>query len=104
MSPIDVSSAPRALLGSLETTPAWRGRRTPMTHRTETATEEPTIVTVFEHHDADGADLDVAIVRTHRWQFLTVEEARDLANMLLDAADVAEECSEESEIPLRTRR
>ena len=73
-----------------------------MTHRTETAGEVPTIVTVFEHHDADGANLDVAIVRTHTWQFLTVEEARDLADMLLDAADVAEECGEEFEIPLRT--
>jgi hypothetical protein len=70
---------------------------------TESAPMEPTIVTVFEHHDADGANLDVAVVRPHRWQFMTVEEARDLANQLLDAADVAEECSEEFEIPLRMR-
>jgi hypothetical protein len=44
------------------------------------------------------------VVRPHEWQFLTVEEARDLANKLLDAADVAEECSEEYEVPLRMRR
>ena len=68
---------------------------------TETATRESTIVTVFEHHHADGADLDVVVVRPHRWQFLTVEEARDLANKLLDAADMAEECSQEFEVPLR---
>jgi hypothetical protein len=42
-------------------------------------------------------------VRPHKWQFLTVEEARDLANKLLDAADVAEECSEEFDVPLRIR-
>jgi hypothetical protein len=74
-----------------------------MTDPTETATRELTIVTVFEHHDADGANLDVAVVRPHRWQFMTVEEARDLANKLLDAAEVAEECSEEFEVPLRMR-
>jgi hypothetical protein len=74
-----------------------------MTDPTDTATEEPTVVTVFEHHDADGANLDVAVVRPHKWQFLTVEEARDLASKLLDAADVAEECSQEFEVPLRTR-
>ena len=74
-----------------------------MTDPTETATETATIVTVFEHHHADGANLDVAVVRPHKWQFLTVEEARDLANKLLDAADVAEECSEEFEVPVRTR-
>ena len=34
-----------------------------MTDPTETATKEPTIVTVFEHHDAEGASLDVAMVR-----------------------------------------
>ena len=100
----DVSSAPGALLGLAGDDTRLGGRRTPMTHRTKTAAEEPTIVTVFEHHDADGADLDVAIVRKNRWQFLTVEEARDLANMLLDAADVAEECSEEFAVPLRTLR
>jgi len=74
-----------------------------MTDPTETATKEPTIVTVFEHHDADGADLNVALVRPHKWHFLTVEEARDLANKLLDAADMAEECSQECEVPLRTQ-
>ena len=74
-----------------------------MTDPIETATREPTIVTVFEHHDAEGANLDVALVRPYRWQFLTVEEARDLANKLLDAADVAEECSEKFEVPLRMR-
>lgn len=74
-----------------------------MTEPTETGTREPTIVTVFEHHDADGASVDVALVRPHMWQFLTVEEARDLANKLLNAADVAEECSQEFEVPLRMR-
>jgi hypothetical protein len=74
-----------------------------MTDPTQTATREPTIVTVFEHRGADGANLDVALVRPHRWQFLTVEEARDLANKLLDAADAAEKCSEEFEVPLRVR-
>jgi hypothetical protein len=74
-----------------------------MTDPTETATRESTIVTVFEHQDADGANLDVAVVRSHKWQFLTVEEARDLANKLLDAADVAEDCSQEFEVPLRMR-
>jgi hypothetical protein len=74
-----------------------------MTDPTETATREPTIVTVFEHHDADGADIDVAVVRPHSWLFLTVEEARDLAHKLLDAADMAETCSQELEVPLRMR-
>jgi hypothetical protein len=74
-----------------------------MTDPTETAMKEPTIVTVFEHNDADGASLDVAVVRPHKWQFLTVDEARDLANKLLDAAEVAEECSQEFEVPLRTQ-
>jgi hypothetical protein len=74
-----------------------------MTDPIETATRESTVVTVFEHHHADGANLDVAVVWPHKWQFLTVEEARDLANKLLDAADVAEECSEEFEVPLRMR-
>jgi len=73
-----------------------------MTEPTETTTKEPMIITVFEHHDADGATVDVALVRPHRWQFLTVEEARALANKLLDAADVAEERSQEFEVPLRT--
>jgi hypothetical protein len=72
-------------------------------HGTETAAEERIVVTAFEHHDADGAHLDVAVVRPHRWQFLTVDEARELADELLDAADIAEECSQESEVPLRTR-
>ncbi|HSJ17724.1 MAG TPA: hypothetical protein VK920_06495 [Solirubrobacterales bacterium] len=72
-----------------------------MTDPTETATRDSTVVTVFEHHDADGANLDVAVVQPHKWQFLTVEEARDLANKLLDAADVAEERSQEFEVPLR---
>ena len=74
-----------------------------MTDPTETATKEPTIVTVFELHDADGADLNVAVVRPHNWHFLTAEEARELANKLLDAADMAEECSQELEAPLRMR-
>jgi hypothetical protein len=73
-----------------------------MTDPTDTAATEPAFVTVFEHHDADGATLEVAVVGPRKWQFLTVEEARDLANELLDAADLAEECSQESEIPLRT--
>jgi hypothetical protein len=74
-----------------------------MTDPTETAIKQPTIVTVFEQHDADGATLDVAVVRAHEWQFLTVEQARDLAYRLLAAADLAEECSQDSEVPLRTR-
>jgi hypothetical protein len=73
-----------------------------MTDLTEATTEESSvIVTVFEHHDADGANLDLAVIRPHKWQFLTVEEARDLASKLLDAADIAEECSQELEVPLR---
>jgi hypothetical protein len=80
-----------------------KGRRASMSDPTETATKEPTTVTVFEHHDADGATLDVALIRTHKWQLLTVDEARDLADKLLVAADVAEECSEEFEVPLRMR-
>jgi hypothetical protein len=73
-----------------------------MTDSTDITTEEPTVfVTVFEHHDADGSQLDLAVVRPHKWQFLTVEEARELADKLLDAADVAEECSQEFEVPLR---
>jgi hypothetical protein len=76
---------------------------TPMPDPTETAAREPTVVTVFEHHHADGANLDVAVVGPHKWQFLTVEEARDLANKLLEAADMAEECSEEFDVPLRIR-
>jgi hypothetical protein len=87
-----------------KTTPHEREKgTTPMTDPTETATKEPTIVMVFEHHDADGANLNVALVRPHNWHFLTVEEARDLANKLFDAADVAEECSQEFDVPLRTR-
>jgi hypothetical protein len=72
-----------------------------MSDPTQPVTREPTAVTVFEHHDADGATLDVALIRPRRWQFLTVDEARDLADKLLVAADVAEECSEEFEVPLR---
>jgi hypothetical protein len=80
------------------------GRRTTlMTEPTETGTEEPTIVTVFEHHDADGANLELAVVRPHKWQFLTVEQARDIAHKLLEAADLAEEWSQEFEVPLRRR-
>jgi type I site-specific restriction endonuclease len=74
-----------------------------MPKSTETATEEQTIVTVLEHHDADGTSLDVAVVRPDRWHFLTVEEARELAEKLLDAAETAEEHSEEFGVPLRTR-
>jgi hypothetical protein len=73
-----------------------------MDHRIETETEGPTVVTVLEHHDEEGAILDVALVRPRSWLFLTVEEARDLADQLLDAAGLAEETSEESEIPLRS--
>jgi hypothetical protein len=72
-----------------------------MAEPTETRTKEPTVVTVFEHHDADGANIDLAVVRPDKWQFLTVEQARDIAHKLLDAADMAEECSEEFEVPLR---
>ena len=61
------------------------------------------VITVFEHHDADGASLDVALVGPRKWLFLTVEEARDLAFELLDAAETAEARSRESEVPLRTR-
>jgi hypothetical protein len=70
---------------------------------TNTALKEPTIVTVFEHYDANGANIAVVVVRPHNWQFLTVEEARDLADKLLDAADMAEECSQELGVSLRTR-
>ena len=73
-----------------------------MTERIETATNEPTIVTVFEHHDADGVHLDVAVVRPDRWHFLTVEQARDLADKLLVAADLAEEERTELELPLHS--
>src|SRR4029453_14557030 len=98
------SSASHALLGATKRDlQRARGGTPPMTDPTETATRELTIVTVFEHHDADGANLDVAVVRPHRWHFLAVEEARDLANKLLDAADLAEQCSQEFEVPLRTR-
>lgn len=72
-----------------------------MAESTGTATDKATIVTVLEHHDADGASVDVALVRSHRWEFLTAEEARALANKLLNAADVAEECSQQLEVPLR---
>jgi len=74
-----------------------------MINATETAAKEPTIVTVFEHHDGDGAKVDVAVVRSRKWHLLTAEEARELANMLLVAADLAEECSQEFEVPLRAR-
>jgi hypothetical protein len=74
-----------------------------MAHPTETAAYERIVVTAFEHHDAGGANLDVAVMRQHRWHFLTVEEARELADKLLDAADLAEGCSEEFDVPLRTR-
>jgi hypothetical protein len=70
-----------------------------MNDPTDTATNEPTMVTVLEHHDAAGAALEVAVMRSRRWQLLTVEEARDLANDLLDAADLAEELSEEPDVP-----
>jgi hypothetical protein len=74
-----------------------------MNDPTDATTAEPTAITVFEHHDADGATLDVAVVGPRKWLFLTVEEARDLGNELLDAAEIAEACSRESEVPLRTR-
>ena len=69
-----------------------------MTDPTETATKEPAVITVFEHHDEDGAIVDVAVMGPDRWQFLTAEQARDLAERLLDAADLAEECSQELEV------
>jgi hypothetical protein len=69
----------------------------------ETETEGRTVVTVLEHHNEDGAILDVALVRPRSWLLLTVDEARELADQLLDAADHAEESSEESEVPLRSR-
>jgi hypothetical protein len=74
-----------------------------MANPTETAAASATTVTVFEHNDAEGAYLDVAMLRAHKWLSLTVDEARALADELLDAADLAEECSEEFEVPLRTR-
>ena len=70
-----------------------------MDHPVDTETNEPMTVTVLEHHDADGAELEVAVMRSRSWQFLTVEQARDLANDLLDAADFAEELSEELDVP-----
>jgi len=70
-----------------------------MDNPTDIATNEPMMVTVFEHHGADGAALEVAVIRSRSWQFLTVEQARDLANDLLDAADLAEELSEELDVP-----
>jgi hypothetical protein len=66
-----------------------------MNDPTDTATNEPMMVMVFEHHDADGAALEVAVMRSRNWQFLTLDQADDLANDLLDAADFAEELSEE---------
>ena len=83
--------------------PGQRDDEGPISDSVQTATEDPTTVTVFEHHDADGAHLDVAVLRPDRWHFLTVEEARELADELLDAADAAEEYSEEFDVPLRTR-
>jgi hypothetical protein len=83
--------------------PYQRDNDGPISDPIQTATEEPTTITVFEHHDADGAHLDVAVVRPDRWHFLNVDEARELADKLLDAADVAEEYSEEFDVPLRTR-
>jgi hypothetical protein len=83
--------------------PYQRDNDGPISDPIQTATEEPTTITVFEHHDADGAHLDVAVVRPHRWHFLTVDEARELADALLDAADVAEEYSDELDVPLRRR-
>ena len=70
-----------------------------MNYPPDVATNEPMMVTVFEHHDADGAALEVAVMRSRSWQFLTVEQARDLANDLLDATDLAEELSEELDVP-----
>ena len=65
----------------------------------DTATSEPMTVTVLEHQDADGAALQVAVMRSRSWQLLTVEQARDLADELLDAADFAEELGEELDVP-----
>jgi hypothetical protein len=59
---------------------------------------------VFKHHDADGTHVPVALVRARTWHFLTVEETRNLADKLIEAADVAEECSHEFGAPwLRVR-
>jgi hypothetical protein len=63
---------------------------------------EAVIVTAFEHHQDDGSHVDIAVLGSQKWVFLTVDEARDLANQLLDAVALAEECSKESEVPLRT--
>ena len=68
-----------------------------------TETSEETVITAFEHHRDGRVELDVAILGARKWCFLTVHEARDLANQLLDAADLAEEQSEELEVALRTR-
>jgi len=80
--------------------PGQRDDEGPISDFVQTATEDPTTVTVFEHHDGDGAKVEVAVVRSRKWHLLTVEEARELANMLLVAADLAEECSQEFEVPL----
>jgi hypothetical protein len=72
-----------------------------MSQATEPAAGERFVVTVLEHNDSEGAALDVAMMGPNRWQLLTVDQTRALANALLDAADLAEECSEESDVPLR---
>jgi hypothetical protein len=64
---------------------------------------ETTIITAFEHHRGGHADVDIAILGARKWCFLTVEEARDLAQQLSDAADLAEERSRDLEVPLRER-
>lgn len=103
-SALNFSSDSHALLGAMQgDDPHQRGDEGPIPDPIQTATEEPTTVTVLEHHDAEGAYLDVAVVRPHRWHFLTVDEARELADELLDAADMAEEHSEAFDVPLRTR-
>jgi hypothetical protein len=95
-----MSSASAALLGAERKTPSEK--TSAITDPIETETQAPTVVTVLEHHDEEGAILDVALVRPRSWLFLTVEETRDLADQLLDAADLAEESSKESEVPLRS--
>jgi len=64
---------------------------------------EAVIVTAFEHHQDGGSHVDIAVLGSQKWVFLTVDEARDLAGQLLDAVALAEECSEESDVPLRTQ-
>src|SRR5438477_10857611 len=87
-------------LAAVATIGAERGRNQ-MSEASEAG--ETTIITAFEHHRGGHADVDVAILGARKWCFLTVEEARDLAQQLWDAADLAEERSRDLEVPLRER-